>query len=145
MLIISHRGNLEGRDPATENDSTQVIKCLGMGFHVEVDVRYEYGQLYLGHDTADYTIDIDFLEDEHIWCHAKNIEALEVMLKHKGINCFGHNHDKYVVTSNGYIWTAVNGMRGDRVIVVTNDLIQGVAGICTDYPKRLEWDTGSDE
>ncbi len=147
MLIISHRGNLEGRDPATENTVEQVQKALDLGFDVEVDVWWVNGDFFLGHDTPDEQVLPEYLANEHLWCHAKNVEALEHMLERPDIHCFVHDRDKYAATSQGYIWTAVRSSAGNRVVVVANDMTHtdDVYGICTDYPRRLEWDTGSDE
>ena len=38
MILISHRGNLMGRDPETENSPQQIRKALSLGFEAEVDV-----------------------------------------------------------------------------------------------------------
>ena len=46
------------------------------GFDVEVDVRYESGQFFLGHDFNQFEIDKEFLLNKKLWCHAKTNEAL---------------------------------------------------------------------
>ena len=42
--------------------------------------------------------------NDNFWCHAKNLDALNRLLK-IGVNCFWHENDKYTLTSNRIIWT----------------------------------------
>ena len=41
MKIISHRGNLDGRNPSKENDPSAIELAYLQGFDVEVDGKYE--------------------------------------------------------------------------------------------------------
>jgi hypothetical protein len=107
MKIIAHRGNLRGPKPELENNPEYLLIAISKGYDVEVDVWYDKvrEQLFLGHDYPKYPIeDKKFLKNEHMWCHAKNLDALEFMLKNK-IHCFWHEHDERTLTSKGYIWT----------------------------------------
>ena len=38
MILISHRGNINGPNPEMENDPRYIENTLGKGFNVEVDV-----------------------------------------------------------------------------------------------------------
>lgn len=141
MLIISHRGNLEGRDPCTENTVEQVQKAIDLGFDVEVDVWWVNGDYFLGHDAPDQRVTPEWLEHDALWCHAKNAEALVHMLDRGDIHCFAHDRDKYVLTSGHYVWTAVKDMTGLGVVVVTNDVLDAhhdVFAVCTDYPMQYK-------
>ena len=77
MKLISHRGNITGPDAAQENNPDRILSVLRMGFDVEVDVWLIDDQFFLGHDCPQYKIDIPFLLQEGVWCHSKNISALE--------------------------------------------------------------------
>ncbi len=139
MKVISHRGYENGQDAELENNIVQIKKLLNMNIDVEVDVLYN-GGLYLGHDNPDYEINIGFLKQDGLWCHAKNIEALDIMLKNN-IHCFWHQDDDYTITSKGFIW-AYPGMKltKNSVCVLPEHPInkeidlKSCYGICTDYP-----------
>jgi hypothetical protein len=103
MLMISHRGNLDGKNESRENSPLYIEEALEKGYNVEIDVWHENHTFFLGHDSPQYEIDINFLKDERLWCHAKDIESLEIMV-HNGIHCFWHQQDDYTFTSNGHIW-----------------------------------------
>lgn len=103
MILISHRGNLNGKEK-NENSPTLINKRLNENFNVEIDVWYENNQFYLGHDNPEYKIDINFLMSSNLWIHCKNYKALSEISKYKNINYFYHNIDNYTLTSKGYIW-----------------------------------------
>ena len=46
MILISHRGNLEGPSDL-ENHPAQIKKVLDLGYDCEIDVWYEFGEFYL--------------------------------------------------------------------------------------------------
>jgi hypothetical protein len=54
MILISHRGNLNGKDVDNENNPLYIDRALGKGYDVEVDVWYVNGKWYLGHDEPTY-------------------------------------------------------------------------------------------
>ena len=81
------------------------------------------------------------LHNEKLWCHAKNIEALNLMLK-KDIHCFWHQKDDLTLTSCGFMWTYPGKKLSDTSIAVlpenNNDnsltmLPKNISGICSDY------------
>ena len=80
MLIISHRGNLQGPSPF-ENQPSQIDICLEAGFDCEIDLRVENDELFLGHDSGQYKITQDWLFDrkEKLWIHCKNFNAIALM------------------------------------------------------------------
>jgi glycerophosphoryl diester phosphodiesterase len=134
IKLISHRGNLTGPDPDRENTQEQIELALSLGFDVEVDVWYLDGQLYLGHDSPGQTIDREFLSQPGLWCHAKNLWALDYMLEND-IHCFWHQEDQRTLTNHGWIWTFPDqATTGLSVLVVldnqwpTNTTLYGVCG-----------------
>jgi len=61
MIYISHRGNLNGPNHIDENKPEYLLTAIKNGFHVETDLWLIDDSLYLGHDNAEYKIEIDFL------------------------------------------------------------------------------------
>jgi len=137
MKIISHRGNLNGPNSITENSILAINTALYKGFDVEIDVWFKNGKWYLGHDKPNYQIDESFLENKKLWCHAKNLDALNLMLKNKKIHCFWHQNDDFTLTSKNYIWTYPDKDTRDNSIIVLikkEKIPKKTFGICTDFP-----------
>ena len=140
MIYISHRGNLNGPDPSMENNPEQIIKCIEEGFDVEIDVWFLEGW-HLGHDKPQYKVDVGFLKTKGLWCHAKNIEALCELRKHR-INCFWHQEDDVTLTVSGFLWTFPGKKLTEMSICVMPEIhspdLSFCAGICTDYPIKYK-------
>ena len=136
MILISHRGNLNGKDIENENNPLYIDRALGKGYDVEIDVWYENGKWYLGHDKPQYEIEFDYLRNKKLWCHAKNIEALNLMLD-DDIHCFWHQEDDVTLTSCGFIWTYPGKKLTEKSICVlpekNNEIPKKAFGICSDY------------
>lgn len=111
MIIISHRGNLNGPCKETENEPRHIANVLGMGFHVEVDVRLQNGKWLLGHD-EDILHPVDYLlfHDPRVWCHAKDLAAFTT-LQNMGTNCFWHQEDALALTTKGFLWVHPDTLR----------------------------------
>jgi hypothetical protein len=141
MIIVAHRGNRFGRNPDLENHPDYLIEAINAGFHVEVDVWCDRktDTLWLGHDDPRYKVSVDFLKHRFMWCHAKNIEALESMISNH-IHCFWHDSDKYTITSRGYFWCYPNNYSAKGITVDLNDGVtsinHSVLGICTDIAEK---------
>ena len=142
MILISHRGNLEGPMENLENSPDYIRRALDEGYDVEIDVWYENSSFYLGHDKPLHKTTVDFLKKPGLWCHAKNIEALNVMLSYSEIHCFWHQKDDVTLTSRGHIWTYPGKQLTENSIAVlpemNNDnsltmLPKKMLGICSDY------------
>jgi len=143
MIIIAHRGNIDGRIPAEENKPEYIQKALDMGFDVEVDVWLTKGGWYLGHDSPSYKIDKKVLMNPRVWCHAKNVFTLFALLKN-GMHCFFHQTDDVTLTSKGFMW-AFNRCKPTPKSIVLFPEDGGIdintcdicAGVCTDEPARM--------
>jgi len=138
MYLISHRGNIDGPDPSKENTIKQIDKVISMGIPVEIDIRFFDKKWFLGHDHSQHQINKSFLlkNKEMLWCHAKNIYALEEMLD-LGIHCFWHQEDDYTLTSKGIIWAYPNKYTGTGILVMPskeffNENIKQIYGVCSD-------------
>jgi hypothetical protein len=137
MLIISHRGNINGPDPFRENKPESIMECIERDLNVEIDVWYANGAYYLGHDLPQYEIDIDFLRNKNLWCHTKNLEALSHLQFEKSIHSFWHQNDDFTLTSQNIIWTYPNKPVTTNSVIVSNEMVNGCYGICTDFPLRM--------
>lgn len=144
MIYICHRGNINGKILEEENNPNKIDFCLKSGYDVEIDVWYLNGELFLGHDEAQYKINEQFIKNTNLWCHAKNLAALCYMLKNK-ISCFWHQNDSYTITSNGYIWCYPNMPLIDNCIAVMPELanydlknLKTCYAICTDEVLRYK-------
>ena len=94
MIYIAHRGNVDITEQnSEENSPNQILECLRLGLDVEIDVWRKGRELFLGHDEPKHKIEYKFLENKNLWCHAKNHEALSVMVGNHKINCFWHEND----------------------------------------------------
>ena len=103
MRIISHRGNLTGKNEELENHPIQIEEILKLGYDVECDIRCIDYKLYLGHDEPQYEIPLRFLESDRILFHCKNKAALEIFYElHVPAHFFWHEEDQYTLTSLGY-------------------------------------------
>ena len=138
MILISHRGNIDGRNPIYENSDKYCQTAIDKGFNVEIDVWYT-DTWWTGHDRPGYRVSVDFLKKKEVWCHAKNIEALNRLLD-LGAHCFFHQNDNVTLTSKGYLWTNPTHQLTEKSICVLPELqtidIKGCAGICSDYIER---------
>jgi hypothetical protein len=136
-LIISHRANLDGPDPKTENHPDQITKVLEMGIDVEVDVWNVESDWYLGHDGPEHKVSSEFLKTEGLWIHAKNLKAVE-KLSYLDVNWFWHEDDKVTLTSKGNIWCYPgHEVKGGIMVDDGQTTEVKISGICTDYP--LVW------
>ena len=141
MILISHRGNITGPNSDKENHPDYILKALQQGYDVEIDVWEISGSYFLGHDRPDYLVKADFLKNNKLWCHAKNIDALKSMIG-DGIHCFWHQEDDVTLTSNGYMWTYPGIPLTDKSICVlpeeVNSSLENCMGICSDFIVNYE-------
>lgn len=143
MLIISHRGNLDGPNPEKENTLPYISSAIKKGFIVEVDLWVDDNSKYfLGHDKPEHPVTLEWLEDRssNLIVHTKNIEAAQML--HGGrLNWFYHTDEDIVLTSKGWIWTypGVFLRKGIVVQIGEPDInIPVVHGVCTDYPIQFK-------
>jgi hypothetical protein len=145
MKFIAHRGNVDGIIPEKENTIEYILLAINQGFDVEIDVWYKNNLFYLGHEKLKNEIDLGFLRlySGFLWCHAKDIETLNELLKYSNINCFFHQDDDCTLTSHQQIWTHVNFNKTltNRSILLkfaideNFELVENVVGICSDNVK----------
>ena len=157
IILISHRGNFDGPNPAKENHPDYVDDAICRGFDAEVDLWAMDYKLYLGHSEPKYLIDFEWLEDHHqrLWIHCQNIGALQYMTTKRTkywyfdegwdmvtgeLNFFWHQTDDYALTNCNYVWTFPGKelpIRGTGIAVMPEKApgwdIRHAVGICSDF------------
>ena len=140
MILIAHRGNINGPNELRENSPDYIEEALKQGFDVEIDLRWYKNKWYLGHDWGQYEIDFDFLEKHPgLWIHCKDyVTLLKISQEGYDLNFFFHQNDECVLTSQRFIWTfpGTLGFGGNTICVlpeINNTAIYGYVGICSDY------------
>ena len=147
MILISHRGNINGKHTERENHPSYIDEAIAAGYDVEIDVWVRGDKIFLGHDTPDYMIDINWLENRSpsLWIHCKNMDALSYFNKYndttsKQFNYFSHDVDMGVLTSHNYIWSTNLYDRGILVLpeVFNKEPNEGTIGICSDIIEKYK-------
>lgn len=145
MILISHRGNIEGPNDVRENSPFYIMEAITMGFDVEIDIWYKDGNLWLGHDKPQYKISEEWLKErsDNLWIHCKNVESLCFFnsLSYK-FNYFWHQEDVVTLTSLNFMWVYPGRQPIKNSIAVLpemfNDDIKDCIGICSDYIKKYK-------
>lgn len=139
MILISHRGNLNGKIPERENRVDYIEDALALGYEVEIDVWLINDSWYLGHDNPEYPVEYEWLngKKEALWIHCKNTDALVKLNSLDSFNYFWHENDTAVLTSKKYVWTYPGKQPINNSVAVMpeihNEDISSCAGICSDY------------
>jgi hypothetical protein len=150
MKLIAHRGNLTGPNPLRENSIDYIEDAISEGFDVEIDLRVEGNECYLGHDDPQYFVTMEWLRKykDVLWIHCKNCEALEKMSSSVvEFNYFWHETDCYTITSKNIGWVYPGKQPYSNSIVVvpeSNPIIDfnvlkmyNCFGICSDYVGKI--------
>jgi hypothetical protein len=140
MILISHRGNLSGKNELFENDPDYIDSAISQGYNVEIDVWKIDDMFFLGHDNPTYQVDIKWFIDriEKLWIHCKNIDAL-LFFKNSSseYNFFWHQTDVVTLTSLNYVWVFPGYQPISNSIAVLpelyNENIENCFGVCSDY------------
>jgi len=144
MILISHRGNTTGPNPDRENHPDYIDNAISLGFNVEVDVWIINNTINLGHDSPQYKITHQWLNNRYnnLWIHCKNIKAIEWFNSIKEFNYFWHEEDTLTLTSQGYIWAYPGKQSIKHSIAVMpeikNDDVSLCLGVCSDYIKNYK-------
>lgn len=139
MILISHRGNVDGKNPELENSPDYILRAVELGYDVEIDVRVKGDVIYLGHDDSEYVVSLGWLDNlsERLWIHCKNIKAVEWFNSIKRFNYFWHEKDTLTLTSQGHIWAYPGKQPIKHSIAVMpeikNDDVSLCLGVCSDY------------
>ena len=139
MLLISHRGNMNGPQPARENSPGYIDRAILRGYHVLIDVWGLPNGLYLGEDAPQYLVHPTYLTQRKpgLWCRARNRGAVHHLMT-LGAHVIFQEADVMSFTSEGYIWTFAGYELGPKSVVylpekMQHQLVQGCAGLCSNY------------
>ena len=140
MILISHRGNVNGKFESYENEPNYIDSTIRNGYDVEVDVWYVDGVLYLGHDKPQYGVDFEWFKQRiaKLWIHCKNVQAL-LYFKDCGydVHYFWHEEDTVTLTSKGYVWAYPGKQPIKNSIAVMpevgGDDTEYCIGVCSDF------------
>lgn len=141
MLLISHRGNIDGKNSNLENSPEYILKAIQAGYDVEVDLWVDGAKLALGHDEPQFNINLDWLIEfkDRLWIHCKNLEAVSFLntCNHsEELNYFWHEDDKVTLTSQNYIWANIGQqpLWGSIAVMpeILNDDVSKCLGVCSD-------------
>lgn len=148
MILIAHRGLINGPDSKKENTEFAISVCLIEGYNVEVDLWLDDNEWYLGHDAPTYKTSLEFITQKGLWIHCKNVKAANelrmLVPAYRHLNYFWHESDERVLTSQGYWWTYPNKELGIASIALMPEWYTetqylslcknwNCAGICSDY------------
>ncbi len=140
MILIAHRGNIDGPNPNKENHPDYLQQAMDQGYHVELDVWWVDNKYVLGHDKPQYEVAFGYLINSKMWVHAKNIETfLKIVEPGFLVHTFLHETDPCVLTTNKYIWTFPGySISDNRQIAVVPERVPGwdisrAGGVCSDY------------
>jgi hypothetical protein len=146
MKLIAHRGNINGPNPLRENSIDYIEEAISEGFDVEIDLRVEDNQCYLGHDDPQYFVTMEWLRKykDVLWIHCKNLEALEKLSSSMiEFNYFWHETDCYTITSKSIGWVYPGKQPYSNSVIVMPEsnsnidfkslMMYNCFGICSDY------------
>jgi len=147
MILISHRGNLDGEAPERENHPEYIDEAMELGYNVEIDLWFVEGKFMLGHDEPQYEVHTEWLyqRSDKLWIHCKNVKAFEFFNffhDKQDIHYFWHEQDTATLTSKGYIWAYPGKQPIKNSIAVmpeiNNDSTTACKGICSDYIQKYK-------
>lgn len=152
MKIIAHRGLLNGPTDI-ENCPIQIEKAIQEGFDVEIDLRYEFGKYWLGHDQAEYQILFEQIwnwsDKVTVYLHCKTVYTLQTVSKignnKNKILPFFHDVDDCILLPDHTIWVhpkseekayfdAINSIFVIPSLRDATKYSNNCYGVCTDYP-----------
>ena len=149
MILISHRGNINGRQPNLENLPEYIDSALELGYDVEIDIWADKeNNLSLGHDYAQYPVEINWLLDrkEHLWIHCKNFLSLARLIN-TNLRIFYHQDENHTIIGNTKaIWSHDIDDANHQSIIPLIDIDsvnsfknfnQKYYGICSDFIKQV--------
>lgn len=143
MILISHRGNINGKNEERENHPSYIDKAIEVGFDVEVDMWWVDGRTYLGHDRPQYIVDDTWLTEriDKLWVHCKNIELL-YWIRNTVLHYFWHEGDTLTLTSKGYMWVypGRQPIIGSIAVLpeIYNDRTSQCLGVCSDIIEKYK-------
>jgi hypothetical protein len=139
-IIISHLGNIAGRQPEQENSLVYLKAALTAGWHVMAEVTFQNGAFFLPTAKGAVYAPPSFFSGQRVWCRATDPTTLDALCN-VGAHCFSGGFGPYVLTSHQFFWTLPDNQLVDRSIAVYPELgspdwlnAAEPAGICSNEP-----------
>ena len=143
MILIAHRGNINGKIEKFENNPNYIDSAIEQGYDVEIDVWYHQHEFWLGHDEPSYEVSLKWLTDrkDSLWIHCKDLISIdmlrELQIHNKvDLNYFFHDEDDCTITSKGDLWVYPGKQPVKNSIAVMpewhRDDVSLCKGICSD-------------
>lgn len=146
MILISHRGNVDNIQPKRENTKEYILEAIERGFYVEIDIWMKNGSLFLGHDSAENEVSVDWLNkfSDKLFIHSKNYSAFCYFMYENDISIptFYHTIEDHVVIGNTkLVWSHNLKECNERSIIPLLDKesikqinkYSNVYGVCSDF------------
>jgi len=143
MILISHRGNINGKILERENHPDYIDEAISKGYDVEIDMWWIDGRVYLGHDKPQYEVSDEWLGDRvnKLWIHCKNTELLN-WIRSTTLHYFWHEEDTLTLTSKQHMWVypGKQPITGSIAVMpeMFKDDIGKCLGICSDYIEKYK-------
>jgi len=144
MIYISHRGNINVRQPEQENHPDYILDAFKLGYDVEIDFWLIGSKMVLGHDEPQYEVGRRMLIHPNILLHAKNIEALSFIVENS-LKGFWHTYEDYVLTTTNKIWVYPGKFLPQNSIAVLPETVEYsledlkvCSAICSDDIQRYK-------
>ena len=143
MILISHRGNIDGKKPHLENQPEYIDEAIALGYDVEIDLWLINGRTYLGHDEPQYEVDDDWFgtRADKLWVHCKNVESLN-WIRSTILHYFWHENDTLTLTSKQYmlVYPGKQPIIGSIAVMPEreNEDVSKCTGVCSDKIKNYK-------
>jgi hypothetical protein len=143
VIYISHRGNINGKNPHLENNPSYIDEAIDLGYDVEIDLWFIDGRTYLGHDGPQYEVDDEWFanRENKLWVHCKNTDSLN-WIRNTILHYFWHEEDTLTLTSKQYMWVypGKQPIIGSVAVMPerSNDDVSKCIGICSDVIKQYK-------
>lgn len=139
-IIISHLGNISGRQEAQENTLPYVRAALRAGWHVCIDVVYAADGFFLTGQGAGQAVPPVMLASQFVWCRAKDPFTVTALCD-MGAHVVPATTAPIALTTAQFLWTLPGTHLTPRSIAVFPELTdpawldcEDFAGICTNTP-----------
>ena len=143
MILIAHRGNINGKIEKFENNPNYIDSAIEQGYDVEIDVWYHQHEFWLGHDEPSYEVSLKWLTDrkDFLWIHCKDLITIDMLrdlqIHNKtDLHYFFHDEDDCTITSKGNLWVYPGKQPVKNSIAVMpewhRDNTEFCKGICSD-------------
>jgi len=103
-IIISHLGNINGRQEDKENTLPYVQKALKAGWHVCVDIVFHQGSFLMPFKGGFHLAPPAMLSKQRVWCRAHDAETVDALCNINA-HCFLNSESFMSLTSAQFIWT----------------------------------------